>query len=58
VLLRVQTHPAARIDELLPHYWTPGPEAPSRTRAHAVSSAMSLRATALSSGPSSSGVAR
>jgi len=23
VLLRVQTHPASRIDELLPHYWTP-----------------------------------
>jgi transposase len=23
VLLRVQTHPAARIDELLPHNWTP-----------------------------------
>jgi transposase len=23
VLLRVQTHPAARIDELLPHMWTP-----------------------------------
>ena len=28
VLLRVQTHPASRIDELLPHNWTsvrPGP---------------------------------
>jgi transposase len=23
VLLRVQTHPAARIDELLPHNWKP-----------------------------------
>ncbi len=23
VLLRVQTHPAARIDELLPHRWKP-----------------------------------
>jgi transposase len=23
VLLRVQTHPASRIDELLPHNWTP-----------------------------------
>ncbi len=25
VLLRVQTHPAARIDELLPHNWKPVP---------------------------------
>ena len=25
VLLRVQTHPASRIDELLPHNWTPPP---------------------------------
>lgn len=25
-LLRVQTHPAARIDELLPHNWTPVPD--------------------------------
>ena len=23
VLLRVQTHPASRIDELLPHLWKP-----------------------------------
>jgi transposase len=23
VLLRVQTHPASRIEELLPHRWTP-----------------------------------
>ncbi len=27
VLLRVQTHPASRIDELLPHRWKPPPEA-------------------------------
>ena len=25
VLLRVQTHPASRIEELLPHLWTPQP---------------------------------
>jgi IS66 C-terminal element len=31
VLLRVQTHPASRIDELLPHNWTtPKPERPAR----------------------------
>jgi transposase len=29
VLLRVQTHPAARIDELLPHNWTPTRPEPS-----------------------------
>jgi transposase len=29
VLLRVQTHPAARIDELLPHNWAPPRPAPS-----------------------------
>jgi transposase len=29
VLLRVQTHPAARIDELLPHRWAPLPRGPS-----------------------------
>jgi len=29
VLLRVQTHPAARIDELLPHNWTPRRPEPS-----------------------------
>jgi transposase len=29
VLLRVQTHPAARIDELLPHNWTPPTREPS-----------------------------
>jgi transposase len=28
VLLRVQTHPASRIDELLPHLWTPALPAP------------------------------
>ncbi len=27
VLLRVQTHPASRIDELLPHRWKPPAEA-------------------------------
>ncbi len=25
VLIRAQTHPASRIDELLPHNWTPIP---------------------------------
>ncbi len=30
ILLRVQTHPASRIDELLPHNWKP-PEAPPST---------------------------
>ena len=29
VLLRVQTHPASRIDELLPHNWTPPRTEPS-----------------------------
>jgi transposase len=29
VLLRVQTHPAARNDELLPHNWTPPEAQPS-----------------------------
>jgi transposase len=29
VLLRVQTHPASRIDELLPHNWTPPSPEPS-----------------------------
>lgn len=29
VLLRVQTHPASRIDELLPHNWTPPRPQPS-----------------------------
>jgi transposase len=29
VLLRVQTHPASRIDELLPHNWTPPRPVPS-----------------------------
>ena len=29
VLLRVQTHPASRIDELLPHRWTPPRSEPS-----------------------------
>jgi transposase len=29
VLLRVQTHPASRIDELLPHNWTPPRPEPS-----------------------------
>jgi transposase len=29
ILLRVQTHPAARIDELLPHNWTPPRPEPS-----------------------------
>jgi transposase len=29
VLLRVQTHPASRIDELLPHNWTPPSPQPS-----------------------------
>jgi transposase len=29
VLLRVQTHPASRIDELLPHNWTPARPEPS-----------------------------
>jgi transposase len=29
VLLRVQTHPASRIDELLPHHWTPLQREPS-----------------------------
>ena len=28
VLLRVQTHPASRIDEILPHNWTPPSTAP------------------------------
>ncbi len=28
VLLRVQTHPASRIDELLPHRWAPTLPAP------------------------------
>jgi len=29
VLLRVQTHPVSRIDELLPHRWSPALAAPS-----------------------------
>jgi transposase len=29
VMLRVQTHPASRIDELLPHHWTPPKPEPS-----------------------------
>jgi transposase len=29
VLLRVQIHPASRIDELLPHNWTPPQPGPS-----------------------------
>jgi len=29
VLIRVQTHPASRIDELLPHRWTPSRPEPS-----------------------------
>ena len=29
VLIRVQTHPASRIDELLPHKWTPSRREPS-----------------------------
>jgi transposase len=29
VLLRVQTHPASRIGELLPHNWTPPSPQPS-----------------------------
>ena len=29
VLMRVQTHPASRIDELLPHNWTPPSTGPS-----------------------------
>ena len=29
VLLRVQTHPTSRIDELLPHKWTPPRPEPS-----------------------------
>jgi transposase len=29
VLLRVQTHPASRIDELLPHNWKPPRPVPS-----------------------------
>jgi len=29
VLLRVQTHPASRIDELLPHNWVPLEPEPS-----------------------------
>ncbi len=29
VLIRVQTHPASRIDELLPHNWTPPRPEPS-----------------------------
>jgi transposase len=29
VLIRVQTHPASRLDELLPHRWTPPPPQPS-----------------------------
>jgi transposase len=29
VLLRVQTHPASRIDELLPHNWRPLQRSPS-----------------------------
>lgn len=29
VLLRLQTHPASRIDELLPHNWTPPRPEPS-----------------------------
>jgi transposase len=29
VLLRVQTHPASRVDELLPHNWTPPRAEPS-----------------------------
>ena len=29
VLLRVQTHPASRIDELLPHNWNPPRPEPS-----------------------------
>jgi hypothetical protein len=29
VLLRVQTHPASRIDELLPHNWKPPAGQPS-----------------------------
>ena len=29
VLLRVQTHPASRIDELLPHNWSPPQRTPS-----------------------------
>jgi len=29
VLMRVQTHPASRIDELLPHNWAPPQRQPS-----------------------------
>jgi transposase len=30
VLMRVQSHPASRIDEILPHNWTPPrPEPPA-----------------------------
>jgi transposase len=29
VLMRVQSHPASRIDELLPHNWTPPSPRPS-----------------------------
>ncbi len=29
VLLRVQTHPASRIDELLPQNWVPSKPSPS-----------------------------
>ena len=29
VFIRVQTHPASRIDEMLPHIWTPLPAAAS-----------------------------
>jgi transposase len=29
VVLRVQSHPASRIDELLPHNWTPPRSEPS-----------------------------
>ena len=29
VLLRVQTHPASQIDELLPHHWKPPTLQPS-----------------------------
>jgi transposase len=29
VLMRVQTHPASRIDDLLPHNWAPPERSPS-----------------------------
>ena len=39
VLLRVQTHPNSRIDELLPHQWAPARSAEAATEASAAEAA-------------------